>query len=101
MAHKYNLSLIFYPQINGGYGVVCPEINGCFTEGETIEEATANIRELIADFLPDEIKGELDEQMFREGSCMKGKQFQEIEVMIDDSGEVRFTSEAAKTASVA
>jgi predicted RNase H-like HicB family nuclease len=102
MAHKYNLSLIFYPQVNGGYGVICPEIQGCFTEGKTIEEATANIRELIADFLPDEIKGELDEQMFREGSCMKGKQFQEIEVMIDETGEIRFTSETtAKAANVA
>jgi predicted RNase H-like HicB family nuclease len=101
MERKYNLSLIFYPQPEGGYSVVCPEIEGCFTEGETIEEATANIRELIEDFLPDEIKSELDEQMFREGSCMKGKQFQEIEAIIDETGEVRFTSEAAKAASVA
>jgi predicted RNase H-like HicB family nuclease len=99
MSHKYNLSLIFYPQPEGGFSVVCPEIQGCFTEGDTIEEATANIRELIADFLPDETKGELDERMFREGSCMKGKRFQEIEVIVDDAGEVVFPG--AKAASVA
>jgi predicted RNase H-like HicB family nuclease len=92
MAQKYNLSLIFYPQINGGYGVVCPEIKGCFSEGDTIDEATANIRELIADFLPGEITSELDEQLFREGSCMTGKLFREIEASVNDSGEIDVSS---------
>ena len=60
MAREYNLSLIFYPQQEGGYMVVCPEIESCFTEGRTIDEATANISNIIADFLPDEIKGEVN-----------------------------------------
>ena len=55
MAREYNLSLIFYPQQEGGYTVICPELEACFTEGKTIEEATANIYDVIADFLPDEI----------------------------------------------
>ena len=91
MAREYNLSLIFYPQQEGGYTVICPELRSCFSEGRTIEEATENIRDIIADFLPDEIKkGEADEELLRNGLCMKGKIFQEIEVAVDESGEVVF-----------
>jgi predicted RNase H-like HicB family nuclease len=100
MARKYNLSLIFYPQPEGGYGVVCPEIKGCFSEGETIADATANIRRLIADFLPDEIKTEAQEEIFRRGCCMKGKMFQDIEVTVD-AGEVIFPPSAEKIERVA
>ena len=91
MAREYNLSLIFYPQRRGGYTVICPELEACFTEGETIEEATANIRDVISDFLPDEINvSEADEELLREGLCMEGKIFQEIKVTVDASGEVVF-----------
>ena len=96
MSHEYNLSLIFYPQRTGGYTVICPELDTCVTEGRTIEEATENIRNIIADFLPDEInKGEADEELLREGLCMKGKLFQEITVTVDESGEVVFPAELA------
>ena len=96
MAREYNLSLIFYPQKRGGYTVICPELEACFTEGETLDEATSNIYDVIADFLPDEInKGEADEELLRNGLCMKGKLFREIEVTIDESGEVVFPTELA------
>ncbi|MCM3273050.1 type II toxin-antitoxin system HicB family antitoxin [Paenibacillus elgii] len=42
-----SLSLIFYPQSNGGYHVTCPELQGCFSEGDTYEEAHENILDLI------------------------------------------------------
>ena len=90
MAHEYNLSLIFYPQQGGGYTVICPELQGCITEGKTIEEATVNINNVIADFLPDEIKGEVNEDTFREGLCMEGKIFQEVKVTVNEFGEVIF-----------
>ncbi|GHV39320.1 hypothetical protein FACS1894187_19150 [Synergistales bacterium] len=93
MTQTYNLSLIFYPQRGGGYSVVCPEIRGCFSEGETIGEATQNIRDVITDFLPEEIKSEASEEMFREGCCMRGKMFQDIEVTVEE-GEVTFLHEA-------
>ena len=95
MAREYNLSLIFYPQQEGGYTVICPELRSCFTEGKTIEEATANIYDIIADFLPDEIKGEVNEEVFREGLCMEGKIFQDMKVTIDEFGEVVFPSALA------
>ena len=31
----------------GGYVVVCPSIPGCYSQGPTVEEALANIREAI------------------------------------------------------
>ena len=93
MINEYNLSLIFYPQDTGGYTVICPELPSCVTEGKTIEEATANIRDIIADFLPDEIDNEVNEETFREGLCMKGKIFQEMTVTIDAIGEVIFPSD--------
>ena len=47
------LSLLFYPQTTGGYTVICPEISRT-TNGDTYEEAEANIKELIADFFENE-----------------------------------------------
>ena len=95
MSHEYNLSLIFYPQQEGGYTVICPEIRGCITEGKTIDEATANIRDIIADFLPDKIENEINEEVFREGLCMEGKIFQELKAAIDQSGDVVFSEALA------
>jgi predicted RNase H-like HicB family nuclease len=31
----------------GGYVVRCPSIQGCYSQGKTVEEALANIREAI------------------------------------------------------
>jgi predicted RNase H-like HicB family nuclease len=95
MTHEYNLSLIFYPQRKGGYTVICPELHGCVSEGNTIDEATENIRDVIADFLPDEIKSEADEETLRLGLCMEGKLYQELKVTADGTGEVRFPSAIA------
>jgi len=30
-----------------GYVVVCPSLPGCYSQGETVEEAMANVREAI------------------------------------------------------
>ncbi|MDR1378274.1 MAG: type II toxin-antitoxin system HicB family antitoxin [Synergistaceae bacterium] len=95
MKRKYALSLIFFPQDEGGYHVECPEISGCFTCGKTLEEATEAINNLIQDLMPDEIKTEIQEEMFRLGHCLPGKQFYEVkvvEVEATDSGEIFFTS---------
>ena len=35
------------PDEDGGYVVVCPSLPGCYSQGETVEEALANIREAI------------------------------------------------------
>ena len=37
----------------GGYVVVCPSIPSCYSQGKSVEEALANIREAIALCLED------------------------------------------------
>jgi predicted RNase H-like HicB family nuclease len=40
-------TVIFEAQPDGGYHAACPALPGCHSEGDTIDEATANIREAI------------------------------------------------------
>ncbi|GHV26879.1 hypothetical protein FACS1894167_00920 [Synergistales bacterium] len=94
MTHNYNLSLIFYPQLTGGYTVICPELRGAVTEGGTLEDAMESARELIADMLPDEIKSKVNEETLREGLCMEGKIYREINVSVDEAGDIVFPSAA-------
>ncbi len=35
------------PDSTGGYVVSCPSLPGCFSQGETLEEALENIKEAI------------------------------------------------------
>jgi len=46
---KINLTTIFYPQLEGGYTVVCPEL-GLTSQGEDMGEATQMIKDLIDDY---------------------------------------------------
>jgi predicted RNase H-like HicB family nuclease len=40
--------VIFEPQEEGGYTVYVPDLPGCTSEGDTLEEATAMIQEAMA-----------------------------------------------------
>ncbi|MBI2922901.1 MAG: type II toxin-antitoxin system HicB family antitoxin [Planctomycetes bacterium] len=42
---------IFDPQDEGGYTVTVPSLPGCISEGNTFEEAFANIKEAMALYL--------------------------------------------------
>jgi predicted RNase H-like HicB family nuclease len=44
---KLNRQVIINPDETGGYVVSCPSLPGCHSQGETIDEAIANIREAI------------------------------------------------------
>jgi predicted RNase H-like HicB family nuclease len=46
---KYKV--ILEPQEEGGYTVYVPSLPGCVSQGETTEEAMANIREAIEVYL--------------------------------------------------
>lgn len=39
------LKVLVVPEAVGGYSVSVPAMRGCYSEGETLEEAMANIRE--------------------------------------------------------
>ena len=45
------LSVVLEPSEEGGYTVNVPSLPGCLSEGETKEEALANIREAIELYL--------------------------------------------------
>ena len=46
-----NLKVILEPSDEGGYTVIVPALPGCISEGNTKEEALANIREAITVYL--------------------------------------------------
>ena len=46
-----NLKVVLEPSDEGGYSVYVPSLPGCISEGETKEEALANIREAIVLYL--------------------------------------------------
>ncbi len=40
---KLNYPITFYPEEEGGYTVMIPDLEGCISEGESLEEAMSNI----------------------------------------------------------
>jgi len=46
-----NLRVVLEPSDEGGYTVYVPSLPGCISEGDTKDEALANIREAIGLFL--------------------------------------------------
>ena len=40
-------SMICSQQSNGTYFAICPEVKGCFTQGDTYEEAFTNLKDLV------------------------------------------------------
>jgi len=44
-------TVILEPEEEGGFHVWCPALKGCHSQGETQEEALANIQEAIALYL--------------------------------------------------
>jgi predicted RNase H-like HicB family nuclease len=50
MYMSYKVSIVIEKDDNGYY-VYCPELEGCHTQGDTIEEAMDNIKEAIELYL--------------------------------------------------
>jgi antitoxin HicB len=55
---EYNA--IFTQEEDGGYSVHVPDLPGCYSQGETFEEAKENIREAIELYLED-----ADEELYQ------------------------------------
>ncbi len=45
------LQVVLEPSDEGGYTVYVPSLPGCISEGETVEEALANVREAVELYL--------------------------------------------------
>ena len=55
----YDFKVILEPDESGGYVISCPSLPGCYSQGQTPEEAMENIKEAIALCLEDmESQGE-------------------------------------------
>jgi len=65
-------------QNNGSYYAVCPEIKGCFTQGDTYEEACANLRELVEITISEEFTKDEKQAILRTESII----FTEFEIAI-------------------
>jgi len=48
---KHHFTVILEPEEEGGYHVFCPALRGCHTQGDTLDEALANVREAIEAYL--------------------------------------------------
>ena len=72
------LSMICTRQSNGAYFAICPEIKGCFTQGDTYEEAASNLKELVGMT----IKEELTDADIQEISLAGAKIFSEFEIVV-------------------
>lgn len=44
---RYNLPIVIQKD-EDGYYAYCPELQGCYTQGETYEEALANLKDAMA-----------------------------------------------------
>ena len=47
----YNYIVIFEKESDGGYHAFCPTLKGCHSQGDSVEEAIANITEAIELYL--------------------------------------------------
>lgn len=48
MEQPAEIEFVFEPQGEGGYHVYAPDLPGLHTQGDTLEEATANAEEALA-----------------------------------------------------
>lgn len=44
-------TVVLHPAEEGGYWVEVPALSGCYSQGETVEEAMVNVREAIESHL--------------------------------------------------
>ena len=59
VAKVFQYTAVFEPEKVGGYSVTIPVLAGCISQGETFEEALANIKEAAELYLEDLKKSEI------------------------------------------
>ncbi len=53
---EYTFTVVFEEDEDGRIVALCPALQGCFTEGSTMEEARRNIREAIQAHIESRLK---------------------------------------------
>jgi len=59
VAKVLKYTAVFTPEETGGYSVVIPALGGCASQGETFEEALANIKEAAELYIDDMKESEI------------------------------------------
>ncbi len=59
MAEPQEIEFVFEPQDEGGYHVYAPDLPGLHTQGDSLDDATANAREAL--------------ELYVEGLCEEGR----------------------------
>ena len=59
------LTMICTKQSNNSYFAVCPEIKGCFTQGDTYEKACDILKELAEITIKEELSDEEIQEIFQ------------------------------------
>ena len=72
------LSILCSEQENGAYVAICPELKGCFTQGDTLDMAIYQLKDLINAT----IKEDLSEDELGELTQTKARVFSEYELVV-------------------
>lgn len=67
VAKVFQYTAVFEPEKVGGYSVTIPALPGCIAEGDTFEEALANIKEAAELYLEDLKPGTLQSILRQSG----------------------------------
>ncbi len=62
IANVLKYTAVFTPEETGGYSVVIPALSGCISQGDTFEDALANIKEAAELYLEDLKESEIPEE---------------------------------------
>lgn len=74
MSYKFFYPAIFEPE-DVGYSVYVPDIPGCVTQGDSMEEALAMVQEAIGLMLEDKKVSEYPKASAPQNIALEGKQF--------------------------
>ncbi len=70
------IKVLLHPEVDGGYSVSVPAMPGCYSQGETVDEAIANIREAAELWIEVQVERAAEEARLESPPV----QFQEIEL---------------------
>ncbi|MCL2096001.1 MAG: type II toxin-antitoxin system HicB family antitoxin [Oscillospiraceae bacterium] len=77
---KARLAVMLKKQSNGSYYAVCPELHGCYTQGDTYEKALENLRELAEISIKEELEdGTQIEELYSEESTIYSDMIVEVQ----------------------
>ena len=75
---KLKLSILCSEQSNGSYVAICPDLKRCFTQGDTLDQAIYQLKDLMKATITED----LTEDELLELTQVKAKVFSEYELVV-------------------